>query len=370
MNGFLKEKYIALTKGAIILIVLSIILGKAGLVIINPAHVSTSIYVMINAFAFIFCWLLLSFLLYKLPTYKVLAVVGLLVIIVIAESFIHIPFSFVTIPLLVLFWLGVTYLILPQFFKKYSIAIMSVYGLILCYFFIFRMMPNYITNYHQNFLILLVIPVPVFAALWFYEQWRWLKTLQTDKTNAELMLLKSQINPHFFFNTLNNLYGLVIEKSEKAPEVVLMLSDMMRYTIYKGKEDLVSLKDEINYLENYIELHKIRYQKSVKISFTHNVKEGLKVAPLLFIILLENAFKHGVEKIRKNAFIHLQMHLQGNQLLFTIENNFDPLAINSSQGIGLENLKKRLLYSYPNKHELVIEKKEAIYKVQLNLEIL
>ena len=213
------------------------------------------------------------------------------------------------------------------------------------------------------------MPIPVFAALWGYEQWRWLKTLQADKGKAEVALLKSQINPHFFFNTLNNLYGLVVEKSDKAPDVILKLSDMMRYTIYEGKEDIVLLKDEINYLENYIELHKIRYQKKVEILFTHDVEEGLKVAPLLFIILLENAFKHGVEKMREHAFIHLQMQSQGNQLFFTIENNFDELDSNHSPGIGLDNLKQRLAYLYPNQHELIIEKKEAIYKAQLNLEL-
>ena len=96
---------------------------------------------------------------------------------------------------------------------------------------------------------------------WLFQQWKWLKTLESKKSKAELSLLKSQINPHFFFNTLNNLYGLTVEKSDDAPNVVLKLSDMMRYTIYMGKEDLVPLKDEVDYLQNYIELHKIRYQK-------------------------------------------------------------------------------------------------------------
>ncbi|MDO6744920.1 histidine kinase [Tenacibaculum soleae] len=97
---------------------------------------------------------------------------------------------------------------------------------------------------------------------WIFQQWKWFKN---KKTKAELALLKSQINPHFFFNTLNNLYGLTVEKYDDAPDVLIRLSDMMRYTIYMGKEDLVPLKDEIEYLQNYIELHKIRYQKKVDI---------------------------------------------------------------------------------------------------------
>lgn len=277
----------------------------------------------------------------------------------------------ITIPLLILFWLGVAYVVLPEFFKKYRVAILSVYGLVIAYnFFFFNMTPNYAENHRLYLTNFMFIPIPVFTALWVYEQWRWLKTLQADKGKAELALLKSQINPHFFFNTLNNLYGLVVEKSEQAPDVVLKLSDMMRYTIYEGKEDLVLLKDEISYLENYIELHKIRYQKKVEILFTNHVQEGLKVAPLLFIILLENAFKHGVAEMRENAFIHLRMQSQGKQLTFTIENSFDASTLNLNNGIGLENLKKRLEYLYPKKHELIEEGKESIYKVRLNLELL
>ncbi len=370
MKGFLQKNYSTFLKAAIITSVLSILLSNASFVIIKPIHVSTPVYYVINSVGFIVCWLVLSFFIYKFPIYKVLGVFGLLVVVIIVENFIDIPFSFITIPALVLFWLGMTYFIVPEFFKKYKVAILSIYGIILCYFFVLRMLPNYVEDHHQNFLYFILIPIPFFAALWIYEQWRWLNTLQNDKAKAELASLKSQVNPHFFFNTLNNLYGLVIEKSEKAPEVVLKLSDMMRYTIYEGKKDAVLLKNEINYLKNYIELHKIRYHKNVVITYKHDVKEGIKIAPLLFIILLENAFKHGVEKIQENAFIHLQMQSKGNQLLCTIENNFDASALSDTNGIGLENLKKRLEYSYPNAHELTIEKTATVYKVHLNLTIL
>jgi LytS/YehU family sensor histidine kinase len=160
-----------------------------------------------------------------------------------------------------------------------------------------------------------------------------------------------------------------VEKSESAPEVILKLSDMMRYVIYEGNKDLVALKDEINYLENYIELHKIRYRRKVDISFTHMVEEELKVAPLLFIILLENAFKHGVEKTNGDAFIRLSLETQGKLVIFSIENSFDSSISNSADGIGLENLKRRLAHFYKKRHSLVIEQNEPIYKVQLNLEV-
>jgi len=275
----------------------------------------------------------------------------------------------ITIPLLILFWLVVAYIVLPEFFKKYKATILIVYGLVIAFILILNMAPGYLGDERLVTVNLMIIPIPIFASLWLYEQWRWLKTLQADKGKAELALLKSQINPHFFFNTLNNLYGLVAEKSEKAPEVVLKLSDMMRYTIYEGKEDLVLVKDEISYLQNYIELHKIRYQKKVEIIFTHQVTDGLKIAPLLFIILLENAFKHGVEKIPNSAFINMRMQSQGKQLFFTIENSFDGDISKNHNGIGLENLDKRLDHLYPKRHELVVEKKESVYKVQLKLEL-
>jgi two-component system LytT family sensor kinase len=213
--------------------------------------------------------------------HKALIIVGIIAVFVVIILKLFVP---VAIPPIILLWLGVAYLISAQFFRKYRIAIFSVYGLALTYFLVFRISPNYMDIHHTNFVNFVLLPIPVFIALWIYEQWRWLKTLKADKAKAELELLKSQINSHFFFNTLNNLYGLVVEKSEKAPEVVLKLSEMMHYIIYEGREYFVPLADEVAYLENYIELHKIRYQKKVDIRFTKQIAEDYSIAPLLFII--------------------------------------------------------------------------------------
>ena len=147
--------------------------------------------------------------------------------------------------------------------------------------------------------------------------------------------------------------------------VVLKLSNMMRYTIYMGKEDFVPLKDEIEYLINYIELHKIRYKKSVEITFNHRIDAGLTVAPLLYIILLENAFKHGIETLTENAFIHMNLYEDTDFIYFDIENNFDPSEVQESNGIGLQNLKKRLSLLYKERHELNVEKTNTIYKTTL-----
>ena len=208
--------------------------------------------------------------------------------------------------------------------------------------------------------------------LWFYEQWKWFRTLKAEKAEAELALLRSQVNPHFFFNTLNNLYSLVVHQSEKAPEVILKLSDMMRYTIYEGKKDKVSLKEEIEYLQGYIDLHKIRYQKEVDIRFETSEESELQIAPLLFIVPLENAFKHGVESLREGAYIHasVKTDIQNEKLVFEISNNFEEKNPDSEKGIGLANLRQRLELLYPDQHQLDIVKGENEFKITLQLNML
>ncbi|MBT29104.1 MAG: hypothetical protein CMO01_05515 [Thalassobius sp.] len=366
MHGFLQKYYKALIKGGIIAIGLAIMLSGAGLFIISPAYVSTPVYISINILSVVFCWLVLTFLIQKFPIYKILVVLGLLVAVVVVERYMYIPFNPVTFPLLILFWLGVAYLILPEFFKKYKIAILSVYGANLSYFFIYRVSPDYIENHHQNFLNFLLIPIPVLAALWVYEQWRWLRTLKSDKAKAELMVLKNQIDPHFFFNTLNNLYGLTVEKSELAPTMILKLSDIMRYTIYDGKAEYVPLENEVAYLEDYIELHKIRYQKKVEITLQKDIQHAQKIAPLLLVVPLENAFKHGVESIAKHAFIALEISTTSTSLFFQISNNFES-KIKKPEGIGLMNLKKRLALIYPNQHQIEITKTTDTYTLSLEI---
>ena len=205
---------------------------------------------------------------------------------------------------------------------------------------------------------------------WFFDQWRLIRQLKNENNDAELMLLKSQINPHFFFNTLNNLYGLTVEKSDKAPEVVLKISDMMRYTIYEGQKDKVPIEDELEYLETYIELHKIRYHKKVDIQFTHHIQgEGYRITPLLFVILLENAVKHGIENLTENAYAHLSLIAGNGKVLFAIENNFDPNEIKEGDGIGLHNLQRRLELLYPEKHTLLFDNEDNVYKVQLEIDL-
>jgi len=335
--------------------------------------------ILANAMIFIFIWSLFTLIIYKAPelranktnTLKVLSLFVLLICIFIIDDFMRMPDNPVVITLMVVLGILTLLLLAPKILRRYKFPITIFYLLALGYFLYRRVIMNDMNIYYQQqkeVLILLMLPFFIVLFLSAYQQWRRFNDLKIEKGKAELELLKSQINPHFLFNTLNNLYGLIVEKSDEAPEVVLKLSDMLRYTIYEGKEEFVFLKNEIVYLENYIALHKIRYQKNVDIFFNHKTEKDLKIAPLLFIILLENAFKHGIEKLTKDAFIHIDLKSNGDIVTFQIANNFEQEKKHSNKGIGLDNLNQRLLLLYPKKHSLKIVKEKAVYKTTLKID--
>lgn len=229
----------------------------------------------------------------------------------------------------------------------------------------------FLENYNpiiSNLIISYYILLFALSIGWLVKQLKSIIQLKSQQSKTELMHLQSQVNPHFFFNMLNNLYGLVDKDSKKAQDLILKLSDLMRYSIYEGKKELVLLEDEVGYLKQYIELHKMRYHKKIDVIFKSSIQEDYKVIPLMFIILLENAFKHGVENLRKDAYVHASMIAESDEVHFEVENNFDPEAIEES-GIGLENLKRRLELVYPKKHTLTYEVIENIYKAKLILKL-
>jgi two-component system sensor histidine kinase AlgZ len=223
----------------------------------------------------------------------------------------------------------------------------------------------------EVFVLLFFFSMLILMTRWIIIQFIAILKLKKEKQQVELMHLKSQVNPHFFFNTLNNLYGLVGQDTDKAQQLILKLSDMMRYSIYEGQNAWVTLDEEIAYLENYMDLHRMRYHKTIDIRFDVDVDDrSVKIMPLLFIIMVENAFKHGVEKLRKDAFVHIRLNATLKKIDFEIENNFDTEENGGSDGIGLKNLKKRLELVYLNKHELEIRKNiTGIYKIRLRLNI-
>ncbi len=220
-----------------------------------------------------------------------------------------------------------------------------------------------------EFLVLYFITVCIAVFHWLFVNVKFILNLKSEKAKTELMHLQSQVNPHFFFNMLNNLYGLVDKDHEKAKKLILKLSEMMRYSIYEGQKEYVSLQQEIDFINSYTALHHMRYHKNIAIQMDVTVEnEDLKVMPLLFIILVENAFKHGVELLRNNAFVNIQITEKHGEIQFQIENNFDPEA-HHTKGIGLENLKRRLALGYPKKHTLTNASHEAVYMAKLVLNV-
>ena len=234
------------------------------------------------------------------------------------------------------------------------------------------MMDQYGYNDALNIIALIYFPLLfVLITRWIFIQIKSIISLKNEKTKTELLHLKSQVNPHFFFNMLNNLYGLVGTDAKKAQDLILKLSDMMRYSIYEGEKERVTLEEEAEYLKNYIELHKMRYHKKIDVIFNLKIHvEGLKIMPLLFIILLENAFKHGVETLRENAYVHVNMTATSNKIQFNVENNFDITLPGEKDGIGLNNLKRRLELVYPNSHNLSLSKVKDVYRSELNIKLL
>jgi len=192
--------------------------------------------------------------------------------------------------------------------------------------------------------------------------------LQRIQLETELNFLKSQIQPHFFFNTLNNLYALVIKKSPNAADVVMKLSEIMQYVLYEAKEPKISLSKSINYLYSYLELEKLRYGNRVnsEISIEGNI-DDVEIPPLLFLPFLENCFKHGT-KHDEDIKVNIDFAVQDNFLYFTVENNYVKYKVeNSKHGIGIENVKRRLQLLYGTKYSLKTRSTENIYTVNLIL---
>ena len=199
------------------------------------------------------------------------------------------------------------------------------------------------------------------------------KELEKEKLKTELSYLKSQINPHFFFNTLNNLYALSERKNN--PELssgISNLSDLMRYVLYDAKADFVSLEKEIAHLKNLIEVHQLRYDGEEDFTLSFNITGDVsnkKIAPLIFALFIENAFKHGIE-FNQFSFIKIDIEVESEYILFKTSNSNFPKADNahSHKGIGLENVKRRLQLIYPDRHLLKIKKKEDVYEVKLTIQ--
>ena len=199
------------------------------------------------------------------------------------------------------------------------------------------------------------------------------KELEKEKLNSELAFLKNQVSPHFFFNTLNNIYSLIEVNTNDAREAVMKLSKLMRYLLYESESGKTQLRHEIKFMEHYIDLMRLRLSPKVELNFQFPEKDNnLKVPPLLFIPFIENAFKHGIS-YREKSFIYIILKLEGQKMFFSCKNTIgkqlDKEINGNHSGIGLENVKKRLKLLFPETHILSIESSKTEFNVNLEIDL-
>lgn len=199
---------------------------------------------------------------------------------------------------------------------------------------------------------------------------RWKQT-EKEKINAELLYLRGQINPHFLFNTLNNIYSLALEKSDNTATAVVKLSGMMRYVLNETHQDFVSIEKEISYISSYIELQQMRFGNSISLAYRVNGDTtGKKIAPLILIAFIENAFKHGINA-EEDSCIRISIDILSSELNLLVRNNKVHIEkpVEEHSGLGIENTKNRLNLLYPSRHTLMIQENEKNFTVSLNLQL-
>jgi two-component system, LytTR family, sensor kinase len=200
------------------------------------------------------------------------------------------------------------------------------------------------------------------------ESQRKIAEIGEERTKAELQYLKNQINPHFFFNTLNNLYGLALAKSDKTADVVMKLSELMSYMLYETQHQSVSVEKEINYIRNYIELEEVRFDERFTCNLDITGNDKKPIPPMLLLPFVENAFKHGVHTSSKGAWIKVRLNVEEEQLTFEVENSVGDKRNDSNGGLGISNVKRRLELLFPEKHDLNIHQAKDTFRISLRIE--
>ena len=286
------------------------------------------------------------------------------------------------------------YVLIPKFMERqhygiYGISLALLFGLFYgIHVFTFEVLskllfPNYflITFYnYDDLLIYFVIYIGsttlfVLSRYWFkmQESRKKLAEAEKEKIQHELKSLKAQVNPHFLFNSLNTIYSLALKKSDKTAEVILKLADVMRYIIYESNAEKVELQKELDFIKKYIDLQKLRTNAAHAIRYTEtgDINHQM-VAPLIFIVFIENAFKHGLKGDTENLFLNIRFDISNRDVVFLIENNLgksEELENNGQKGLGLENVKRRLELMYPRKHNLSIYDNNDKFMVRLVLQL-
>ncbi len=227
-------------------------------------------------------------------------------------------------------------------------------------------------GYFSGNIIWFMFPAVILTSIQYYRHQQEALILREQKKSIELDVLKNQLNPHFLFNTMNNLYALSLKKSDQAPEVIAKLSEILDYMLYRCKDAYVSLSNEVTLLNNYISLEKVRYGKRLDIQFNHDMKQEVVIAPLLLLTFLENAFKHGVSQEINTAVIKMSILANEKEIIFELENTIASHKKDSNQSdrdsIGLQNVQKQLDILYPHSHSLEIKQNDSSYSVTLKLD--
>jgi len=252
-------------------------------------------------------------------------------------------------------------------FLKYGVALgFKDYVLVQMKGHVTTLWEYFVRTIFSSVIFLFLSTVLKFTIDWFLNE-RVQRDLENQRLTAELSFLKSQINPHFLFNSLNSIYSLAYQKSDTTPEAILKLSEIMRYMLYECNDNKVELTKELQYLQNYIDLQKIRFGNKAFINFEVNGEvTNQHIVPLLLISFIENAFKHGVAN-DPIAPIVLKINLTDDHLYFFIQNKKHSHNRDASGGIGLINVRRRLDLLYPNKYNLEIRDEADTYTVQLSL---
>lgn len=275
----------------------------------------------------------------------------------------------------------------PLFFEKrrYVFYLFFVVVIVMLgvgfYFFLFNhwidhIFPGYYFIAYYSFWdisLFFVIYISVSGLLHLARSWFQLQELEKERTSAELKALKSQLNPHFLFNSLNSIYSLARKNSQQVPDKIVQLSDLLRHIIYESDVEFIPLEKEVEMVKNYIELQNLRSVEPdrIKLEIKGEIK-GKRIAPLLFLPFVENSFKHGLKGEIHDSYVRIKIETTAQTLLFNIKNNKGEnveIADSKYKGIGIENVKKRLELIYPGKHSLVISENEEKFEVNLQIQM-
>jgi sensor histidine kinase YesM len=287
---------------------------------------------------------------------------------------------------------GVTYLNLYHFIPRYLrreyyllysvFLIMLTVGGALFLFFLFDrwidlLLPNYYFISYYNVWHLMIYTgslLLITTLLKLSRSWFLLLRVERLTANTQLRSLQSQINPHFLLNSLQTIYALSLEKSEKTPDVILRLSDILKYTLYETDQPRIPLKQEFKLVQDYVEMYRYRVdpvRADIQLSSSGD-PSSLKIAPMLLIPFIENGFKHGLSSGHAEAYVHIHLSLADQKLQCEVRNNKgqkDPVEVDGRKGIGIENTRKRLEILYPGNHDLKIQEDKDSFQVILNINL-